>query len=228
MGGGNMIKGEVVFKILCSVFLVFILSFGLIGGCGGSGDNADQTNTNIQFTNVTSQAGFNYSHGFINGGPIGEKQLISGGVAAGDYDNNGWVDLYVVRGTIGPNLLFKNNSNGTFTEVGQSAGLALSGLIGAGPTFADISGDGFLDLFIGGVSPTNVSLFLNNGDGTFSDITASASQTGVSSNNTYSAAFGDYDMDNDLDLLMTHWGSGHVSGSSEHLWRNTEIIHLLM
>ena len=216
----NVAKSKVVFKILCSVFLVFILSFGLIGGCGGSGNNADQTNTNIQFANVTSQAGFNYSHGFILGGAMSEPQLISGGVAAGDYDNDGWVDLYVVRGTIGPNLLFKNNGNGTFTEVGQSAGLDLSGIISSGPTFADFSGDGFLDLFIGGVSPTNVSLFLNNGDGTFSNITTSAYQTGVSSNNTYSAAFGDYDLDNDLDLFMTHWGSGNANGSSEHLWRN--------
>ena len=207
-------------NIVFSVFLVFVLSFGLIGGCGNSGGNSNQTNTNIRFTNVTSQAGFNYSHGFALGGPRGEPQLISGGVAAGDYDNDGWVDLYVARGDIGPNLLFRNNGNGTFSEVGLSAGLALSGIISSGPTFADFSGDGFLDLFIGGVTPTNVSLFVNNGNGTFSDITAGASQTGVSSSNTFSAAFGDYDLDNDLDLFMTHWNSGNVNGSSEHLWRN--------
>ncbi len=108
-----------------------------------------------------------------------EPQLISGGVAAGDYDNDGWVDLYVVRGTTGPNLLFRNLGNGSFQEVGQSAGLALSGAIGSGPTFADFSGDGFLDLFIGGVSPTGVSFFLNNGDGTFSNITGAVLGTAV-------------------------------------------------
>lgn len=207
-------------KIIYSVSLVIILSFGLIGGCGGSGNNSNQSSTNISFTDVASQAGFNYTHGFISGVPRTEPELISGAVAAGDYDNDGWVDLYVVSGTIGPNLLFRNNGNGTFEEVGQSAGLALSGLIGAGPTFADFSGDGFLDLLIGGVSPTNVSFFINNGNGTFSDITISASETGVSSDNTFSAAFGDYDLDNDLDLFMTHWQSRNGEGSSEHLWKN--------
>lgn len=208
-------------KIIYSVSLVIILSFGLIGGCGGSGSNSNQTNTNIQFTNVTSQAGFNYTHGFLSEVPSTEPELISGGVAAGDYDNDGWVDLYVVRGTTGPNLLFKNNGNGTFSEVGQSAGLALSGLIGAGPIFADFSGDGFLDLFIGAVTPTNLSVFINNGNGTFSDITAGTSLNGVSTDNTFSAAFGDYDLDNDLDLFITHWNpTGLVNGSSEHLWRN--------
>ncbi|TDI89067.1 MAG: CRTAC1 family protein, partial [Candidatus Dadabacteria bacterium] len=84
-------------------------------------------------------------------------------------------------------------------------------------------GDGFLDLFIGGISPTGVSFFLNNGDGTFSNITAGALETAVLSKNTFSAAFGDYDHDNDLDLFMTHWGRRGVldlGDTSEHLWRN--------
>jgi len=216
----NIINGGIKSNIFLSAFLVTLLSFGLIGGCGGSGNSSGQTDTNIQFTNVTSQSGLNYAHGFIAGGPIDEPQLISGGVAAGDYDNDGWVDLYVVRGDIGPNLLFRNLGNGSFQEVGQSAGLNISGTIGSGPTFADFSGDGFLDLLIGSVSASGVSLFLNNGNDTFSNITAGASETVVSRSNTFSAAFGDYDLDNDLDLFLTHWGSGSVSGSSEHLWRN--------
>ncbi|MCH7518578.1 MAG: CRTAC1 family protein [Candidatus Dadabacteria bacterium] len=218
----NVINGGIKSNIVLSTFLVILLSFGLIGGCSKSGGNSGQSGINIRFTNVTIQAGLIYVHGFIAGGPATEPQLISGGVAAGDYDNDGWVDLYVVRGTIGANLLFRNLGNGSFEEVGESAGLALSGTIGSGPTFADFSGDGFLDLFIGGVSPTKVSLFLNNGDGTFSNITAGAFEPAVLSNNTFSAAFGDYDLDGDLDLLMTHWGSGtvQIDGSSEHLWRN--------
>jgi len=220
----NVIYGGIKSNIVLSTFLVILLSFGLIGGCSKSGGNSGQSGINIRFTNVTIQAGLDYVHGFLFGGPASEPQLISGGVAAGDYDNDGWVDLYVVRGTIGPNLLFRNLGNGSFQEVGQSAGLALSGTIGSGPTFADFSGDGFLDLFIGGISPTEVSFFLNNGNGTFTDITDNALETAVSSINTYSAAFGDYDMDGDLDLFMTHWDWGASTvgseASSEHLWRN--------
>jgi len=215
----NVIYGGIKSNIVLSTFLVILLSFGLIGGCSKSGGNSGQSGTNIRFTNVTIQAGLDYVHGFLFGGPASDPQLISGGVAAGDYDNDGWVDLYVVRGTIGPNLLFRNLGNGSFQEVGQSAGLALSGTIGSGPTFADFSGDGFLDLFIGGVFPTEVSFFLNNGDGTFSNITGAVLGTAVTGN-TFSAAFGDYDMDGDLDLFMTHWGSGTVNGTSQHLWRN--------
>ena len=215
-----MIKGDFKSNIILSTILVTLLSFGLIGGCGGSGNNSGQSDSGLRFANVTSQAGLNYKHGFVLEGQIEEPQLISGGVAAGDYDNDGWVDLYVVRGTIGPNLLFRNLGNGSFVEVGQSAGLDISGTFGSGPTFADFSGDGFLDLFIGGIFPTQPALFLNNGDGTFSDITAGATETGVASTTTFSAAFGDYDLDNDLDLLMTHWGSDVVNDSSEHLWRN--------
>ncbi|MCZ6684583.1 MAG: CRTAC1 family protein, partial [Candidatus Dadabacteria bacterium] len=209
-------------NIVLGSFLITLLSFGIIGGCGGSSSNSGQSEANIRFTNVTTQAGLSYAHGFTAGGPSGEPQLISGGVALGDYDGDGWVDLYVVRGTIGPNLLFRNLGNGSFQEVGQSAGLDLSGTIGSGPTFADFSGDGLLDLFIGGLSPTGVSFFLNNGNGTFSNITAGALETAVFSDHTYSAAFGDYDHDNDLDLFMTHWGSltVKVDGTSEHLWRN--------
>ena len=103
--------------------LITLLSFGLIGGCGGSSSNSGQSEVNIRFTNVTNQAGLSYAHGFIRGGPSGEPQLISGGVAAGDYDKDGWVDLYVVRGNIGPNLLdgkttvLENISPNQFLEI---------------------------------------------------------------------------------------------------------------
>lgn len=206
-------------NLVVSSVLIIMISFGLIGGCSSSNNN-NQNNVEIRFTDVTSQAGFNYLHGFATGSPRDEPQLISGGVAAGDYDNDGWVDLYVARGTIGPNLLFRNQGNGSFQEVGQAAGIGISGVISSGPTFADFTGDGFLDLFIGGISPTPVSFFVNNGDGTFSDISGGATLNPVSKDNTFSAAFGDYDMDNDLDLFMSHWNSGTTIGSTRQLWRN--------
>ena len=118
----NIVKGLRGSDFIFGFLLIFILSFGLIGGCGSSGGNSNQTTNNIQFVDITSQAGLNYNHGFVRGRPNGESQLISGGVAAGDYDKDGWVDLYVARGTIGPNLLFRNLGNGTFVEVGRVYG----------------------------------------------------------------------------------------------------------
>ena len=154
-------------------------------------------------------------------GPLTEPQSISGGVAAGDFDRDGWPDLYVVRGNLGPNLLFRNRGGDgafVFEEVGESAGLAISGS-GVGPTFGDLDGDGWLDLVIGGIDGDSPRLFRNLRDGTFEEITASA---GIfSSRDTFSVALGDYDLDGDLDLFLSHWAPppGDPIGAP-HLWRN--------
>ncbi|MFN0151970.1 MAG: FG-GAP-like repeat-containing protein [bacterium] len=167
----------------------------------------------LNFTNVTSAAGFIYAHGYS--GPVGEARLSAGGVAVGDYDRDGWEDVYVVRGNIGPNLLFRNLGNGTFQEVGASAGVNISGAYGSGPTFGDYDGDGWLDLIIGGADPTQPRLFRNLGTGAFADVTPTC---GISTlMNTFSCTYGDYDIDGDLDLFLTHWGP---IGSPDHLWRN--------
>ena len=211
------IRGNIFFAI--SIVLV---SFVLIGGCGNNGSGSDNS-IEFNFTDVTAQAGLNFKYGFMSGGPESESQRISGGVAAGDYDNDGWVDLYAVSGDSGSNLLFRNLSNGTFQDVAAFAGVDVTERIGAGPTFADYDGDGHLDLIVGGVSPDEeVILFNNNGDGTFSDVTSDSMLDTVSKENTFSSAFGDYDMDGDLDLFMTHWNSGLalLDISTEHLWRN--------
>ncbi len=129
-----------------------------------------------QFVDVTKQAGFEYVHGItpLTIGNFAEldKFVFAGGVAAGDYDNDGWVDLYVIRGSIGSNLLFRNLGNGAFEEVGSRAGLVTpKGAISSGSIFADFTGDGHLDLFVGGVGKTTPQLFRNRGDGTFENIT---------------------------------------------------------
>ena len=170
----------------------------------------------LTFIEVTDQAGFFYEHGYAPGEEVGDA-IMAGGVAAGDYDGDGWLDLYIVRGDIGANLLFRNRGDGTFEEVGEAAGVALTGTRGCGPIFADYDGDGYLDLFIGGVGGTPSRLFRNRGDGGFEDVTATS---GIEiDHNTFSAAFADYDLDGDLDLFTTHWGS-REEGSTHHLWRN--------
>jgi len=98
------------------------------------------------FTEVTSQAGLNYAHGLLSPEPK-QAESISGGVAAGDYDGDGWIDLYVVRGTIGPNLLFRNLRNGTFEETAVELGIDDTGQ-GRGIVCFDYDRDGDVDIYI--------------------------------------------------------------------------------
>ena len=189
----------------------------------------------FNFVDIAAKAGINYEHEppiFTDQNESGLNivLLLCAGVAAGDYDNDGWVDLYVVRGGRNnkPNLLYKNLGNGKFKEVSVEAGLDRTGNA-CGPVFADINGDGFLDLFIGSAFERRVNtaketivkkpeIFLNRGDGTFKDV---SQQAGLKINrNTMTAAFGDYDLDGDLDMFTSHWGK-YEGPEEEHLWKNT-------
>ncbi len=194
--------GERTLRLTCAVF------FLLLSGAQARA----QTWT---FTDVTTSAGLNYQHGYV-GGAITMPQIIGGGVAVGDYDDDGFDDLFLVRGDIGSNLLFRNLGNGSFEEVAALAGVASSGISCAGPVFADYDGDGWLDLFVGGVEGTGPQMFRNLGDGTFNDATSSC---GIDSSfDTFSAAFADHDRDGDLDVFLTHWSG--FGGTANHLWRN--------
>ena len=124
---------------------------------------------------------------------------FGGGACVIDYNDDGYQDLFITGGSA-QNVLYKNNGNSTFTDVTQSAGLAIeSSLVSQGVTSADVNRDGFVDLFITTVgdelSVEQFSrgpnlLYLNNGDGTFTDV---SSQYGFSELKTFStgAAFGD-------------------------------------
>jgi hypothetical protein len=158
------------------------------------------------------------------------------GVAVGDYDNDGWPDLYVTN--FGKNRLYHNNHDGTFTDMAEKAGVAL-GNWSTGPTFGDYDGDGRLDLFVPGYvhydfqhppipgtpmvafpscefrglkvmcGPRGLvgepdHLFHNNGDGTFTDVSAKA---GVDDKNSYyglTAVFADLNNDGKVDLVVTN------------------------
>lgn len=155
--------------------------------------------------------------------------IFPNGIASGDYDQDGDIDLFIVRGNIGGNLLYRNEGNLTFVDVAQSAGVAHtrttteSDLHGS-PAFADMDGDGDLDLLLTGLDGDITKVYSNNGDGTFADVTNGSGLDFIRAVFTHSPAFGDYDLDGDLDLMFGHWGTPrdfvNGPGDTEHLWRN--------
>ncbi|MDG2306658.1 MAG: CRTAC1 family protein [Candidatus Binatia bacterium] len=158
------------------------------------------------FTEVAASSGFVYQHGFT-GIPIDIAQAqtwtISGGAAAADYDRDGDIDVYAVRGDVGANLLFQNDGNGNFTEVGAAAGVSGAPVAGSGPVFADIDGDGWPDLLVGGVDGSASVIYRNNGNGTFQNVTGTAGFTPFGA--VFSMSLGDFDHDGDLDIAAVHW-----------------------
>jgi hypothetical protein len=156
------------------------------------------------------QAGLNFVH--VNGAPDHKEYIPEakgGGIGFLDYDGDGWQDIYIVQGALmsqyveGTKLhgaLFRNNHDGTFTEVTEAAGLTRSAW-GMGVSAADYDNDGDVDLYLTCLGP-NI-LYRNDGGGTFTDVTGSA---GVGDDRwSTSAAFGDIDNDGDLDLYVSNY-----------------------
>jgi hypothetical protein len=160
------------------------------------------------FRNVVSAAGLSYQQAELNADTMGDMGVMSGGAAAGDFDGDGWMDLYVTRVNL-PNLLFRNKGDGTFEEVGAAAGVDLHSL-SAGCVWADIDNDGDQDLFVLTFETRNY-LYINDGQGHFQE---EARARGVDLERkrgkhlSTSAAFGDIDNDGDLDLLTAAWQLG--------------------
>ena len=142
-------------------------------------------------------------------------ETMGPGVAFLDYDNDGWMDLYMVNS--GPcdffkpkeplkNALYRNNRDGTFTDVTDKAGVA-GGTFGMGVAVGDYDNDGFPDILV--TSYGRCILYHNNGDGTFSDVTDKAGLAAPGW--TTSAVWFDYDNDGRLDLFLcsfVEFGSG--------------------
>src|SRR5713226_8288619 len=129
-----------------------------------------------------------------------------GGVAVGDVNNDGLPDLYF-SSNLGPNRLYINKGNYRFEDVTERAGVAGPAGWKTGVTMADVNGDGYIDIYVSAVDYLTMHghnvLYINNGDGTFSDRTKEYGLdfTGLSTQ----ALFLDYDGDGDLDMyLLTH------------------------
>ncbi len=162
----------------------------------------------VVFTDVTSKAGLDKFHHRM--GTPAKKTILEtpgSGVALLDYDNDGWLDIYLVNGSTFPALqgkeqppramLLHNNHDGTFTDVTEKAGVA-NERWGFAATIGDYDNDGWPDIFVSNFGKNR--LYHNNHDGTFTDVSEKA---GVALGGwSTGATWGDYDRDGYLDLFV--------------------------
>jgi enediyne biosynthesis protein E4 len=163
----------------------------------------------FRLVDVTAQAGLRFRH---NSGAAGGKLLpetLGSGCAFVDYDADGWQDILVVNGTNWPGragqrstlALYRNNRNGTFTDVTREAGLDVE-MYGLGVAVGDWNNDGYPDLLITCVGQNR--LFRNTGKGTFVDVTRASGLGGRTALST-SALWIDFDRDGFLDLFVCNY-----------------------
>jgi len=149
-----------------------------------------------------------------NKAEIGEPGDPSG-AAIGDYDNDGYIDIYVVNYFL-PNVLYKNLGDGTFEDVAKEAGVDFEAA-GMSASFLDYDNDGYLDIYLVNKGP-NI-LFHNEGNGSFEDVTEQANV--VSPLGGASCAVGDYNRDGFLDIYVANSGPvGAKKGEPNQLYRN--------
>jgi len=147
-----------------------------------------ESTTGIAFTNVLWQSRSLTNQVLLNGS----------GVAAGDVDGDGWCDLYFCA-LDRPNALYRNLGNWRFQEITAEAGVACAGLTSSGATFADLDGDGDLDLIVNTIGH-GTHIFLNDGKGRFSEqAVLNDHKAGMS------LALGDLDGDGFLDLYLANY-----------------------
>jgi hypothetical protein len=163
-----------------------------------------------RFTDVAGQAGL--QNAVISGHR--EKadyvlEAMSCGAAFFDYDNDGWLDILILSGSRfgdpppdASTRLYKNNRDGTFTDVTRKSGLFRTGY-SYGVTVGDYNNDGFEDLFLTGWGQN--ALYRNNGDGTFTEVTQEAGLINAQARFGSGCAFVDYDRDGRLDLFVSNY-----------------------
>jgi hypothetical protein len=159
--------------------------------------------TGIQFTNLLSIDAASKNHNLMQGA----------GVAAGDFDGDGWCDLYFCN-VEGRNTLYRNLGNFRFEDVTDKAGVACPKMFSTGAAFADVNGDGALDLIVAGNN--SARLFLNERNGHFTDATV-ASGLITKPLGATSIALADLDGNGTLDLFIANYGETTIMRSGGEL-----------
>ncbi|MEH6536260.1 MAG: FG-GAP-like repeat-containing protein [Psychroserpens sp.] len=152
---------------------------------------------NMTFQDITSSSG------------ISQSNLYTYGASWGDYDNNGYLDVFLSnRTSIVSNKLYKNNGDGTFTDVTLQAGIDLNPSFSFCSAFLDINNDGYQDIYVSNdkLSFEN-KLYKNNGDGTFADISGSSGTNILI--DAMSVTVGDYNSDGFFDIYVTNNPEGN-------------------
>src|SRR5262245_25052312 len=174
-------------------------------GAGNPGpDTTSQGTQTGPFRESAIAAGLTWRMNFLPG-EQGEWFKINlydhgSGLAVGDFDGDGWEDLYFCN-QLGPNALYRNRGDGTFEDVAAAAGVALGDRVCVAAAFIDYDNDGLQDLYVTSTRGGNV-LFKNIGGGKFQDVTQVAGLSHIGHSQT--AVFFDYDNDGFLDLFLTN------------------------
>jgi enediyne biosynthesis protein E4 len=166
---------------------------------------------NVRFTDIRKSAGITFMQDSTQTEEKYYLETMGTGVGWLDYDQDGLMDLYLVQSGATDaykpphplhSALYHNNGDGTFTDVTEKAGVGGEGHYGQGVAVGDFNNDGLPDLYVTGYG--RAILYLNNGDGTFTDVTAKA---GVADEGAWSTSAGwfDYDKDGWLDLVVTNY-----------------------
>src|ERR1700693_2175652 len=177
----------------------------------GQTPKAQDSRITVRYTDIRKEAGITFLQDSTQTEEKYYLETMGTGVGWIDYDQDGLMDLFFVQSgetdAYKPahplrSALYRNNGDGTFTDVTEKAGVGGEGHYGQGVAVGDLDNDGYPDLYVTGYG--RAILYHNNGDGTFTDVTAKA---GVADEGGWSASAGwfDYDKDGWLDLLVTNY-----------------------
>ena len=194
---------------LTAIVICFVLSFFLIPFPTLSAEPA------IHFTDVTDIAGIHFTHTNGASGEFHLPETLGSGGAFLDYDNDGYLDLYLVN-SAAPSVLYRNNGDETFMDITASAGVSNQGSYGHGVACGDYDNDGYVDIYITNFGANR--LYHNNGNGTFTDVTADSGTRDARWSS--SATFVDYNRDGDLDLYVVNYVNYKLDGSAPTCFEN--------